>query len=164
MQHNGQSWYNYLIPPTSVQTLHITRYFMLKSVRWYKRFYTCRLLKSFQNRVWINPVALVRHSHIIKTMFQQRINSIVNKWICLVKTYLFPYEKTVKCYALPIYNCYAYCLCMVKAIFSHAKELPIRLTNMLPIRFNQYPTNTFFNTIPICRAKHAYFLNCVTCF
>ena len=54
MQHNGQSWYNYLIPPTSVQTLHITRYFMLKSVRWYKRFYTCSFLKKFQHRVRIN--------------------------------------------------------------------------------------------------------------
>ena len=28
----GQTWYNYFIPPTSVKTLHITRYFMLKMV------------------------------------------------------------------------------------------------------------------------------------
>ena len=26
-------WYNYFMPPTSVQTLHITRYFVLKLVR-----------------------------------------------------------------------------------------------------------------------------------
>ena len=36
LRSGGQTWYNYLIPPTSVQTLHITRYFVLKLVRGYK--------------------------------------------------------------------------------------------------------------------------------
>ena len=33
LRTGGQTRYNYLIPPTSVQTLHITRFFVLKLVR-----------------------------------------------------------------------------------------------------------------------------------
>ena len=33
LRTGGQTWYNYIIPPTSVKTLHITRYFMLKVVK-----------------------------------------------------------------------------------------------------------------------------------
>ena len=45
-------------------------------------------------------------------------------------------KKTVECYALPIYNCYVYWLRMVKAILSHASELPIRFNHTLLICFN----------------------------
>ena len=33
LRTGGQTWYNYFIPPTSMWTLHIKRYFVLKLVR-----------------------------------------------------------------------------------------------------------------------------------
>ena len=33
VQLGGQTWYTYFIPPTSVLTLHILRYFVIKLVR-----------------------------------------------------------------------------------------------------------------------------------